>query len=372
MKLVPIFILVISLCNGSLYSQVAINEDGSAPNSSAMLEVKSDSKGFLLPRLSDEDRDLIPEPAEGLIIYNTTTKKLNFFSGSNWYEITNSTCVPQPSVADAGDDQYTTSGNLTLTLNAATPQSGTGTWSIISGTGGSFEDIHDPGTQFYAVFNESYQLRWTVSTNCGNTTDDINIIPTSYSHTITIDGTNDFIVADEQFATTSIGYYSYFSWDSDYLYIGYEGSAIGSSISEYVLCIYLDSLPPTTSTGMIINSQQPQLPFGAKYLVSWRADNVLLVYSYNGSSWGTSNLVSSSDYSINGNYIEFRISLTALGNPTSIKVHGSMLYTAALYEWTFAGAPHNSFTDGYDPDYIKYYQFSFLSGTLPNQYTPLP
>lgn len=68
------------------FSQVIISNDGSTPDSSAMLEVKSDSRGFLIPRLSAYQRDSIHDPAEGLMIYCTTTGKLNVFTGGEWYE----------------------------------------------------------------------------------------------------------------------------------------------------------------------------------------------------------------------------------------------------------------------------------------------
>ena len=55
----------------SFAQNVAINADGSLPNSSAMLDVSSTTKGFLPPRMSMAQRDLIALPANGLIIYQT-------------------------------------------------------------------------------------------------------------------------------------------------------------------------------------------------------------------------------------------------------------------------------------------------------------
>ena len=66
------------------YSQVAINTDGSSPDSSAMLEVKSTSKGFLPPRMTTAERDAINSPVEGLTIYNTSFKTLEVFNGVLW------------------------------------------------------------------------------------------------------------------------------------------------------------------------------------------------------------------------------------------------------------------------------------------------
>jgi hypothetical protein len=55
---------------------------------SAMLEVRSTVKGFLPPRLSTAQRDIIPNPAKGLIIYNLTLNCLQVNDGTpaapNW------------------------------------------------------------------------------------------------------------------------------------------------------------------------------------------------------------------------------------------------------------------------------------------------
>ena len=41
---------------------VGINSDGSAPNSSAMLDVSSTTKGFLAPRMTSAQRTVITSP----------------------------------------------------------------------------------------------------------------------------------------------------------------------------------------------------------------------------------------------------------------------------------------------------------------------
>ena len=52
---------------------------------SAKMEVSSTTGGLLLPRLTDAQRDLIPSPAEGLLIYNTTENKIQYYSGATWF-----------------------------------------------------------------------------------------------------------------------------------------------------------------------------------------------------------------------------------------------------------------------------------------------
>lgn len=67
-----------------LSGQVAINLDGSQPHASAMLEVKSTTKGMLIPRMNAQQRLAIPAPALGLMVYDTDSSALALFTASGW------------------------------------------------------------------------------------------------------------------------------------------------------------------------------------------------------------------------------------------------------------------------------------------------
>ena len=58
------------------------------PNSKAMLDVTSTTRGFLPPRMTTVQRDAITSVPAGLMVYNTTTNKLNFYNGSAWEAVT--------------------------------------------------------------------------------------------------------------------------------------------------------------------------------------------------------------------------------------------------------------------------------------------
>lgn len=73
------------------WTQVAINTDGSAPASSAMLDVSSDTAGMLIPRMTTTQRDAISSPAEGLLIYNSTEDKFDYYNGGAWRTMISST-----------------------------------------------------------------------------------------------------------------------------------------------------------------------------------------------------------------------------------------------------------------------------------------
>ena len=76
------------LASMALTAQVAVTTDGSSADGSAMLDVKSSDKGFLPPRMTTAERDAISSPADGLLIFNTTTDCLNFYAAGYW----NKTC----------------------------------------------------------------------------------------------------------------------------------------------------------------------------------------------------------------------------------------------------------------------------------------
>jgi trimeric autotransporter adhesin len=80
MKIFYASLACLLLCSMSCLAQnVAINEDGSLPDASAILDIKSHNKGVLIPRMSTADRlSITGTGAKGLLVYDTTTS-------SFWY-----------------------------------------------------------------------------------------------------------------------------------------------------------------------------------------------------------------------------------------------------------------------------------------------
>ncbi len=60
------------------------------PNSSALLDITSTTKGLLMPRMTTAQRNAIVSPADGLLIYNTTTEELNQRQNGAWKTVINS------------------------------------------------------------------------------------------------------------------------------------------------------------------------------------------------------------------------------------------------------------------------------------------
>jgi hypothetical protein len=66
-------------------AQVAVTTDGSAPHASAMLDIKSTNRGFLMPRVAN--RADVASPATGLQVYETASNAVWVFNGSAWVQL---------------------------------------------------------------------------------------------------------------------------------------------------------------------------------------------------------------------------------------------------------------------------------------------
>jgi hypothetical protein len=71
----------------SLNAQVGVGTI--TPNASSMLDITSNDKGLLIPRMTTAQRDAIASPATGLLIFNTTSNLFNYFNGT-WAVLSNS------------------------------------------------------------------------------------------------------------------------------------------------------------------------------------------------------------------------------------------------------------------------------------------
>ena len=85
----------------------------SSVTSTAILQLDSNSKGFLLPRMTTAERDAISNPSTGLLIYNTTQNKINRWDGIEWGEV--------------GGVGWAANGNDIYNTNSANVGIGTGT-----------------------------------------------------------------------------------------------------------------------------------------------------------------------------------------------------------------------------------------------------
>src|SRR5690349_10317760 len=88
-KIIILFTIATGLLpiNKLLSQNVAINADGTAPHASAMLDIKSTTKGLLIPRMTSLQRLAIPAPAAGLKVFDITTASFHYYNGIKWVEL---------------------------------------------------------------------------------------------------------------------------------------------------------------------------------------------------------------------------------------------------------------------------------------------
>lgn len=107
---------------------VGINTD--QPDSSAILHLVAEGKGFLAPQMDETSRDNIQNPAVGLVIVNTTDSTLDYFNGDCWLPSFAEDCnscflnVTPSSLADTIDRVVSQTETLSLDIvqTAGNPQ----------------------------------------------------------------------------------------------------------------------------------------------------------------------------------------------------------------------------------------------------------
>ncbi|MBI4947114.1 MAG: hypothetical protein HY840_12020 [Bacteroidetes bacterium] len=186
LKALLLLLLIIGYASTFVKAQnVCISADGSAPNGSAMLDVKSTTKGFLAPRMTNAQRTAIvtlPEAAPGLLVYQTD-------GTTGYYVNTSATTTPSWSLVgsscewtDAGDylrpsDDASALCKIYETANPtyrvfADGGTGIGVYGTSSGTanaGGYFKNTGDYYGLEATVSNATYTAIYGYNTNAGGT-----------------------------------------------------------------------------------------------------------------------------------------------------------------------------------------------------------
>lgn len=188
-----------------------------------------------------------------------------------------------------------------------------------------------------------------------------------YFHTIVIDGVNDFTAA-ETFATSTMGHTGYVAWDDAYLYLGMDSPDLAGNSNQVWVVGYLGGAMGTTA-GVTYNTQQPLLPFDARWHVRWRAsDDFGGALEWTGAAWvnpGFGPTAGSSDVDFGGSFVELRVAWADLASPDVVPLHLGMLREQNLNEASWAAVPSGSYVDGYDPTYGQHFEFERLGSTLP-------
>lgn len=94
---------MLALCASFFVVQSQVGIGTTTPDNSAILDVDSNSKGLLVPRLTTAQRNSIALPATGLLVFNTTTNSFEFNSGPSGTPIWNPINSNDTVSADAGN-----------------------------------------------------------------------------------------------------------------------------------------------------------------------------------------------------------------------------------------------------------------------------
>lgn len=80
------FLIVVGFLARLHAQSVGINDNGNPPFAGAILDVQSNTKGLLFPRMSTAQRNAIVNVTTGLMVYDTTLNQVWYYSGG-WKSI---------------------------------------------------------------------------------------------------------------------------------------------------------------------------------------------------------------------------------------------------------------------------------------------
>ena len=93
--------LILSAQTSNIQQRTSINDDGAAPDSSAILDVQSTDKGILMPRMTSGQRANIVHPATGLLVFQSDSPSgFWFYADTSWVHLS----TPQSTISDADKD----------------------------------------------------------------------------------------------------------------------------------------------------------------------------------------------------------------------------------------------------------------------------
>ena len=117
------------LLTATTYAQVGIGT--TTPDASSALDITSITKGLLIPRMTETQRDEISSPETGLMIYQTdVTVGFYYYNGSSWAEVaaTSKTYSVNTFYAELGGYVIQISPNGKHGLVVAMQDQGSSTW----------------------------------------------------------------------------------------------------------------------------------------------------------------------------------------------------------------------------------------------------
>ena len=138
MKKIILFLLAVTISKTIFTQGVGVNESGAAADGSAILDVSSTTKGLLMPRMTQTQRNAISSPATGLLIFQTdNTPGYYYYTGSAWTAL-NTTGTDDQTIAEVLTEGSSANDAQTLSIDQINARDGDGLKLFNDGNEGIF------------------------------------------------------------------------------------------------------------------------------------------------------------------------------------------------------------------------------------------
>ena len=325
MKKQLLFIVLLIVTVGGK-AQVAVNATGNASNSSAMLDVQSDSLGMLIPRMTSAQRDSIHNPALGLMVFVTSDSTFYYYKTDSWIKVGRGA-----SGWDKNGDNVFTYGNvdigtrsssypdgrLNVTLNSdkiagiMVVDSVTDTlehWGVTSsstGTGsgtliGFYHSNYNSGNGVHiGTFNE------LAGNGGGNQIGSYNYLEAGSSLSKSIYGTYNYLSGGD--STIQYGSYNEIFYNSIYNSVGHRYGVYSKALGPNAYAGYfLGRLYVSDSLGLGVSNPAARLDVSGSFRYSdgHQGNGLVLTSDANGNAaWANGDTVNAGGWTVNNNHI---------------------------------------------------------------------
>lgn len=160
----PLFFVI--LCISYIHGQgVLIGDTANAPHPGAALEIRSSQKALLLPRMNTTQRNAIPSPTPGMMLYNTLTKCIETYMPTQGWTSMVCDCntLPSPSFTASA-----TNVNINQSVNFITTTTGVSYQWTFTGGNPAVSTTQNPSVTWGVAGTYTAKLRVTTPNGCSD------------------------------------------------------------------------------------------------------------------------------------------------------------------------------------------------------------
>jgi hypothetical protein len=248
------------------------------PNASAMLDISSNNKGLLIPRMTSAQRNAIASPAKGLMAFDSSQNSFWYYNGSGWKELSAGTYNGDSSLVVGKQTGTIPSYNLTVN---STSNDSSGYLYDSGGPDGNYGNNENFTYNINRNANSQLATDIIVLSNNLESTYDSLIISDDYGHRYILLGTNS--ASYRFFGSVHIQFKTNFTNTASGFSIHWNG-IYSSGNGNY---------DPSQTTGWYYNPAKNYMRGGANLYNTWSPTNSGL-FSF---AYGINNKASG-DYSV--------------------------------------------------------------------------